>query len=100
MFSLGDRCWHLFTPDDIRECAGEGDILHVDADEAARVRLVERVLMTLEREFVSPEPKGRVLLPLQTWRGLCADLGRAPSADEIGDTRKEVWSNFPRADLP
>jgi len=65
-----------------------------------KVRLVERVLMTLEGEFALPEPKGRMLPPQQTWRGLCAELGRAPSADEIDNTRTEVWSNFPRADLP
>ena len=30
--------------------------------------------------------------------GLCADLGRAPSADEIDQARKEMWAGFPRND--
>jgi len=31
--------------------------------------------------------------------GLCADLGPAPSAEEIDDTRREMWSKFPRDDV-
>jgi hypothetical protein len=30
--------------------------------------------------------------------GLCADLGPAPSAEEIDETRREMWARFPRDD--
>lgn len=32
--------------------------------------------------------------------GLCADLGPAPSTEDIRRVREEVWRNFPREDLP
>lgn len=31
-FTAGDRVWHLYTPDALREAAGEGAILHAPAD--------------------------------------------------------------------
>lgn len=31
--------------------------------------------------------------------GLCADLGRAPSAVEIDQARREMWAGFPRDDV-
>jgi hypothetical protein len=31
--------------------------------------------------------------------GLCADLGSAPSADEIDEARRELWAGFPRDDI-
>jgi hypothetical protein len=33
--------------------------------------------------------------PLKSLRGLCADLGPAPSAEEIDQARREAWANFP-----
>ena len=30
--------------------------------------------------------------------GLCADLGPAPSADDIDEARREMWASFPRDD--
>lgn len=41
-------------------------------------------------------------LPLstrQSARGLWADLGVAPSAEEIDEARHEMWGNFPREDV-
>ena len=35
----------------------------------------------------------------QSLYGLCADLGPAPSAQDIDDVRHAVWSNFPRGDI-
>jgi hypothetical protein len=37
--------------------------------------------------------------PRTSARGLWADLGPAPSTDEIDEARREVWSNFPRDDI-
>jgi hypothetical protein len=31
--------------------------------------------------------------------GLCADLGPAPSADEIDEARRDLWAGFPRDDI-
>lgn len=31
--------------------------------------------------------------------GLCADLGTAPSAEDIDEGRREMWAGFPRADV-
>ncbi len=35
----------------------------------------------------------------QSARGLWADLGTAPSAEEIDEARHEMWGNFPRNDI-
>ncbi|MDP2998676.1 MAG: hypothetical protein Q8N47_14410 [Bryobacterales bacterium] len=35
---------------------------------------------------------------LQTCHGLLSDLGPAPSSDDIDEIRKEMFSDFPRAD--
>lgn len=38
-FDHQDRLWHLFTPDELRQRAGEGDVMHVGAE--AGVRLIQ-----------------------------------------------------------
>lgn len=58
-----------------------------------KVRLVERLMITLEQELAQPNQ------PLLSWRGLCADLGSAPSAEEIDEARREAWANFPREEI-
>lgn len=35
----------------------------------------------------------------QTFYGALADLGEAPSAEDIDEARKEMWGNFPREDI-
>ncbi len=59
-----------------------------------KVRLVERVMKTLERDIETVQPK-----PKRSLLGLCADLGPAPSAEEIDEARREAWANFPREDI-
>ncbi|MEO6061821.1 MAG: CRISPR-associated ring nuclease [Thermoflexales bacterium] len=44
MLGGGDECWHIYTPDDLREKAGEGAILHAPA---GQVRLVRVPLLPL-----------------------------------------------------
>jgi hypothetical protein len=56
-----------------------------------RVRLVERIASGLERDLSAPQPT-----PRRSLRGLWADLGPAPSAEEIDEARREAWANFPR----
>lgn len=38
-------------------------------------------------------------VPKRSFYGLCADLGPAPSAEEIDAARAEAWGNFPRTDI-
>jgi hypothetical protein len=56
---------------------------------ADRLRLIERMLPDFQQALtdVSPTPK-------RSLYGLCADLGSAPSAEEIDEMRKEAWANF------
>jgi len=59
-----------------------------------KVRLIEHMAPEIERDLLSPQPKPRKSL----W-GLWANLGPAPSAEEIDETRSEEWTNFPRGDI-
>ncbi len=75
----------------------------VDLDEALslalqlsprdKVRLIERVVTTLGQELDGPEQR-----PTRSLLGLCADLGTAPSTEEIDQSRREAWASFPRED--
>lgn len=60
-----------------------------------KFEIVERLLVdlkSLEPDATRPKPKRSLL-------GLCADLGPAPSAEDIDEVRREVWKNFPREDI-
>lgn len=59
-----------------------------------KARLIERIVPDIERELKVTWPTPRKSL----W-GLCADLGSAPSAEEIDQARREEWANFPREDI-
>ncbi len=59
-----------------------------------KLRLIERIAREMARESLPLRPSPRRSL----W-GLCADLGSAPSAEEIDRARQEEWANFPRGDI-
>ncbi len=59
-----------------------------------KVRLIEQLVPTLESDLAQSSAR-----PLPPWRGLLADLGRAPSGEEIDEARREAWANFPREDI-
>ena len=59
-----------------------------------KVRLVERVAATLERDMTGPQKA-----PSRSLLGIVAHLGSAPSAEEIDEARREAWANFPRDDI-
>ena len=59
-----------------------------------KIRLIEHMAPEIERDLLSSQPKPRKSL----W-GLWADLGSAPSAEEIDKARREEWANFPREDI-
>lgn len=59
-----------------------------------KIRLIERMAPEIERDILGQRPpRHRSLL------GLCADLGPAPSAEEIDEIRREMWADFPRDDI-
>lgn len=58
-----------------------------------QLRVVAQILPELERAIpTTPQPRKSLL-------GLCADLGPAPSAEEIDEARREAWADFPREDI-
>ena len=59
-----------------------------------KIRLIEHMAPEVERDLLASQPKPRKSL----W-GLWANLGPAPSAEEIDEARREEWTNFPREDI-
>ena len=58
-----------------------------------QARLVARLAPTVERLAAQVESTiARV--PHKPLRGLLADLGPAPSADEIEEVQREMWAGF------
>lgn len=55
-----------------------------------KVRLIQQMAPEIERELVRQTSSRRRSL----W-GICANLGTAPSAEEIDEARREMWANFP-----
>ncbi|QLE43182.1 hypothetical protein FD723_23880 [Nostoc sp. C052] len=60
-----------------------------------KVRLIQQIAPDIERELTDKLSN----FPRQSLWGLCADLGNAPSTEEIDATRSEEWANFPREDI-
>lgn len=52
---------------------------------------VDVVVQEAERPAVTTTPRGFI--------GLCADLGTAPTAEDIDDGRRKMWAGFPRDDV-
>jgi hypothetical protein len=61
---------------------------------ADQARLVERLAPVLVQALTEGGPK-----PRRSLLGIAADLGPAPSAEEIDQARREMWGNFPREDI-
>jgi hypothetical protein len=59
-----------------------------------KVRLIRQIVPDIERELIDEIPA-----PRQSLWGLCADLGKAPSADEIDAAHVEEWATFAREDI-
>ncbi|MDF5709689.1 MAG: hypothetical protein PUP90_18995 [Nostoc sp. S4] len=60
-----------------------------------KVRLIQQIAPDIERELTD---KLSTLSRQSLWR-LCADLGKAPSTEEIDVIRSEEWVSFPREDI-
>lgn len=61
-----------------------------------KVRLIEEVVPDLE---ASLEALSTCRVSLQSAYGVCADLGPAPSSEDLDAIRKEMFKNFPREDV-
>lgn len=59
-----------------------------------KVRLVEQVMATLERDLKADDAK-----PRRSLLGVLAHYGPAPSAEDIDKARREMWGDFPREDI-
>ncbi len=59
-----------------------------------RIQLIVELAAALGREWQPPAP-----VPTRSLSGLWADLGPAPSAEEIDEARREAWASFPREEL-
>lgn len=59
-----------------------------------KIRLLEKLASTLERDLAEKQP-----VPLESLYGLWADLNIDISEDDIAQTRNEMWKNFPREDI-
>jgi hypothetical protein len=53
-----------------------------------KVHLIQQLASEIERELSQIESQPRRSL----W-GLCADLGSAPSAEEIDEARRDIWGS-------
>ncbi len=61
-----------------------------------RARLIERMASTLTGELVATPAKKT---PKRSLRGILAEFGPAPSAEDINEVRREMLANFPREDI-
>ena len=59
-----------------------------------KAHLIEKVARTLEQDL-EPEQSE----PRESLLGILAQYGSAPSAEEIDEVQREIWSNFPREDI-
>lgn len=74
----------------------------VDTGFTGYLCLSERWVDKLDMTFKFVERYEMANGDLITWRsllGLGADLGPAPSGEEIDGARREAWANFPREDI-
>jgi hypothetical protein len=59
-----------------------------------KIRLIEHMVPEIKRDMFGQRPPRRKSL-----LGLCADLGPAPSVEDIDEIRQEMWAGFPREDI-
>jgi hypothetical protein len=72
---------------------------------AAKRKKLDEMVRALEESPAGTAATARVeevgaIGGLRPVRGLLRDLGPAPSDDAIDEARRDLWADFPRADLP
>ncbi len=63
-----------------------------------KVQLIEQIVPDLEKPLEAAGMSQKKH-PLRSVYGLCADLGEAPSAEDIDEVRREIFSNFPKENI-
>jgi hypothetical protein len=64
-----------------------------------RVRLITRLVEMMSNSMDTPVASQAVGARNSPLRGALAHLGPAPSAEQIDNVRREMWSEFPREDI-
>ena len=65
-----------------------------------KVQLIEKIIPDLEAVLqVASAAAAPAKPPLRSVYGLCTNLGEAPTAQEIDETRREFLHNFPQEDI-
>ena len=67
-----------------------------------KIRLIKQIAPEIEHHMQqqsADQPGLAHPKPLRSLLGLCADLGPAPSAEDIDHVRQEMWGDFPREDI-
>lgn len=62
-----------------------------------QAHLISRLASLMEKNVANAEQKQPT--PRRPLHGMLADLGPAPSAEDIDEARREMWANFPRDDF-
>lgn len=62
-----------------------------------QAQLISRLASLMETNVANVEQKQP--FPRRPLHGILADLGPAPSAEEIDEAKREMWANFPRDDF-
>jgi hypothetical protein len=62
-----------------------------------QIKLIARLGPAVEQALDKGELPGKP--PRPNLYGALADLGPAPSAEDIDEIRREMWANFPREDI-
>ncbi|MEH2242148.1 hypothetical protein [Nostoc sp.] len=57
--------------------------------------MIQQIAPDIERELTDKLS----IIPRKSLWGLCADLGKAPSAEEIDAARSEEWASTARQDI-
>lgn len=74
----------------------ESGALEVDLTEALPAGEVQVTIELPDTDQPSAAEGGTGATPRRSLWGLCADLGPAPSAQDIDDARQEAWAGFAR----
>ena len=62
-----------------------------------KVQLIEKIIPDVAASLeAATVDSSTVRQPLRSVHGLCADLGKAPTAEMIDENRREFLDNFPR----
>ncbi len=70
--------------------------LHLSSED--KIKLIERLASVLKYDWTPQRPTSEARSK-RSLLGIFADLGPAPSAEDIDEARREEWANFPREDI-